>query len=398
INKLLGCAVNEFSYEADSIGHGLFSWYLVQGLMGMADVPADNTVTFDELKSWTQKRVAAASRGKQNPVIEARDGNAVFATVTPDSRAAALALQSGKAYNGMMASRGMGTEDTLITAKLQTYIDQYNRFLLAAKLYEGDSSCLAVIYNLSKLDHSAAKEVLQGLQNHLAEALETRSQLVLNEYLKGKSEQPPANVYLRASADAQLADSLLPYGDPRKKNDQVMAHFHEAFSYIRYDNYEKFPLAEQLLRKALLLEDRAAYLYVTMSYLMSYQNKHDSAIYYAQKAEEIIPTWTVPKNILGNIYHDIAQNETALRYHRAVLKMDSSYAWSYNNLGTVMLDMGRIAEAEKYFLQSLDVKKSTGKERLNRDWAISYGNLGAIYKERGLNAIAEKYFYNRQPL
>ncbi len=392
INKMLGCAVNEFSYEADSIGHGLFSWYLVQGLMGLADAPADNIVTFDELKNWTQKKVASASKGKQNPVISARDGTTVFAEVNPETRAAALAMINKKSYGGLMAGRGMGDEDTLISGQLQPYIDRYNAFLFSKQLYHDDSSCLGVIYSLSNLKSTAARELKEGLQNHLAEQLETRSQMVLNEYLKGKSEQPEASVYYTASVDAGLADSLLPAGDPRKKNDRVMANFHEAFSYLRYDDFQKFGLAEKLLREALSLEDRAAYLYVTMSYLMQYQNKYDSAIYYARKAEEIIPSWTVPKNILGNLYHDLSQWDKSIEYHRSVLQMDSSFAWSYNNIGGALLDMDRIAEAESYYLQSLRIKQNSGKERMDRDWATTYGNLGVIYQERGLTAKAEKYF------
>lgn len=392
INKMLGCAVNEFSYEADSIGHGLFSWYLVQGLMGLADAPADNIVTFDELKSWTQKRVAAASKGRQNPVIQAMNGSNVFAEVNPETRAAALALISNKSYSGLMASRGTGNEDTLINTQLQPYINSYNNFLLAGQLYHTGASCLSVIYQLAQHKSSDARELKEGLQNHLSELLETRSQMVLNEYLKGKSEQPPATVYYVAGIEAALADSLLAPGDPRKKNDRVMANFHEAFSYLRYDDFAKFPLAEKLLREALALEDRAAYLYVTMSYLMEYQNKFDSAIYYAKKAEEIIPTWSVPKNILGNLYHELSQFDKSIEYHRMVLKQDSNYAWSYNNIAGALLDMDRIGEAEAYYMQSLRIKKSSGKERLDRDWAITYGNLGVIFQQRGLAAIAEKYF------
>jgi tetratricopeptide (TPR) repeat protein len=393
INKMLGCAVNEFSYEADSVGHGLFSWYLVQGLMGLADVPADNVVTFDELKNWTQKRVAAASKGKQNPVISSGDGTAVFAAVTPEMRADALALQKNKSYTNLLAGRGTtNEEDTIISAKLQLYIDQYNYFLSENLLYNGDSSCLAVIHSISELQNDAAIEIKNGLQNHLAEALETRSQLVLNEYLKGKSELPPASTFFNAGVEAGLADSLLDSGDPRKKNDKVMANFHKAYSYIRYENFEKYGEAEQLLREGLELENRAAYLYVTMSYLMQYQNKYDSAIYFAKKAESIIPTWSVPKNILGNLYADVYQWEKSIGYHKEVLKLDSNYVWSYNNIAISLLEMDRINEAEAYFLQSLKMKKNSGVERLNRDWAITYCNLGVIYQERGLVAKAEQYF------
>ena len=393
INKMLGCAVNEFSYEADSIGHGLFSWYLVQGLMGLADAPADNKVTFDELKTWTQKRVAAASKGKQNPVITSQNGEDIFAEITPAMRAAALDLQKNKTYSNLLAGRGRALEeDTIIAAKLQWYIDRYNYFLLNNQLYTGDSSCLSVIRSLSKINNTAADEIKAGLQNHLAEALETRSQLVLNEYLKGKSELPPAHTYFTAGIEASMADSLLPAGDPRKKNDQVMANFHKAFGYIRYENFEKYNEAESLLREALAKEDRASYLYVTMSYLMRYQNKYDSAIYYAEKAASIIPTWNVPQNILGNLYQDIYQWNKAIEYHKAVLKQDSNYVWSYNNIGTALVEMDRIKEAETYFLRSLQMKKNSGRERLDRDWAIAYSNLGVIYQQRGLDALAEKYY------
>lgn len=392
INKMLGCAVNELSFEADSVGHGLFSWYLVQGLMGMADIPADNKVSFEELRNWTQKRVAAATRGKQNPVISSQNDQGIFAEVDPASREAALALIRNKSFSQSLASRGVAADDTSINSQLQSYIDQYNRFLTDGKLYQNDSSALGTIYSLASLNNPAAKELQSGLQNHLAEALETRSQLVLNEYLKGKSELPPAQVFFNAGLEADLADSLLAAGDPRKKNDKVMANFHKAYSYIRYENFEKYGEAERLLREALAIENRAAYLYVTMSYLMEYQNKYDSAIYFAKKAESIIPTWSVPKNILGNLYSDLYQWEKSIGYHQQVLKLDSGYVWSYNNLGKAMLEMDRLKEAEQYFLHSLEMKKSTGKERLNMDWAISYNNLGAIYLDRGLNQQAERYY------
>ncbi|OSZ80030.1 hypothetical protein CAP36_01835 [Chitinophagaceae bacterium IBVUCB2] len=392
ISKLLGSAANEFSYEADSVGHGLFTWYLVQGMMGLADEPADNKVTMDELSSWVKNRVAAATRGKQNPVMTTPDAQQLLVEVTPDNKSKALAYFRNKKYDGYLAGRGATAEDTVDLSALKQYVDQYNYFLTQEKFYGTDSSSLSVIKRLSQLNSAKARELQLSLQNHLSEILETSSQLVLNEYLKGKSELPPAAIYYRAGIDAGLADSLLPANDPRKKNNQVMESFHKAFSFIRYENFEKYPEAEQLLRKAIKLEDRAAYIYVALSYLMQYQHKYDSAIYYAKKAESIIPTWNHPKNVLGNLYDAVYQYEKALNYHRSVLALDSTYIWSYNNIGVSLLEMERIKEAEFYFEKSLALKKIKGADRINRDWAISYSNLAFIYKERGLFAKAEKYY------
>jgi hypothetical protein len=84
---------------------------------------------------------------------------------------------------------------------------------------------LGIIKKLAELNSEKAVALKLSLQNHLAEILESRSQLVLNEYLKGKSEQPAASVYFTAGTDAALADSLLPEHDPRKKNNEVMEGF-----------------------------------------------------------------------------------------------------------------------------------------------------------------------------
>ncbi len=392
INKFLGCAVNEFSYEADSVGHGLFSWYLVQGMMGLADKELDNVVTYAELKNFTQQKVSAASRGKQHPVIQTKNETESFAKVTADMRESALNYFSKKSYTNLLASRGSTNTLNMPETDLQVWIDLYNRFLLKEQLYELDSSCITVLTGLNKIKTEEAQSLKWSLQQHLAEVLETRSQLVLNEYLKGKSELPASTIFFTAGKEATLADSLLPAGDPRKKANQVMAAFHKAFSYIRYDHFEKYAEAEYLLRNAIRLEDRAAYLYVTMGYLMQYQHKYDSAIYFVQKAIDIIPTWNHPKNVLGNLYADIYQYDKALSLHESVINRDSSYVWSYNNIGVSMLEMGRLKEAEYYFLKSLQKKKETGKERLNRDWATSYTNLAIIMEERGLPAKALQYY------
>ncbi|MBE2230499.1 MAG: caspase family protein [Chitinophagaceae bacterium] len=392
VTRLLGCNANEFSFEADSVGHGLFTWYLVQGLMGLADEPADNTVTATELEQWVKSRVSAATRGKQNPVMQTPAGVEWSVAVSPETRNLALTRFRNKNYDGFLAGRGSGETDTLDRSAFQSYIDRYNHFLQQEKLYGEDSSCLTIIHKLERLQGSIAAELRMGLRNHLAEVLETRSQLVLNEYLTGKSLLPPPAIYRKAGEEASIALGLLPDEDPRRKNISVMSAFHRAFSSLRFEEYEKFGEAGQILREAIQTENRAAYLYLTLSYLLEYQHQYDSAIYYAKKAEALIPTWSHPKNVLGNLYNDIYQYEKALDYHRAVLKLDSSYAWSYNNIGVSLLDMDRLEEAEYFFRRSLEMKQIPGKITYDHDLARSYSNLAVIAKERKLFAVADSLF------
>ena len=393
VNKWTGCAVDELSFEADSIGHGLFTWYLVQGLMGLADDPIDNAVTPEELARFVTSRVEQATRGKQHPQLNLATGGEFRYLVDPEIRERALAYFKNRQYNQAFAGRGVGSvPDTTGPSILRTYIDRYNRFLAAGSYYGSDSSSLSVIGTLNSIPSAEAEALQAGLKHHLAEVLETRSQLVLNEYLKGKSQIPSSASFHQAGVESALADSLLDLDDPRKKSNQVMSAFHQAFSYLRYEQFEKFGEAESLLRHAINLEPKAAYLYVTLAYLMDYRKQYDSAFVYLRKASDIIPTWTHPQNMLGNLYEAQYRYQEAIEQHRKVLNIDSNYIWSYNNLGLAYLNMGRVTEAERYFTRSLEMKNRSSRESIQRDLAISYNNLGAIYDERKQFSKAESFF------
>jgi len=59
---------NEFSLEdARWEGHGVFTYYLLQGLRGEGDGNADGIVTFNELFDFVSTRVVADTGGRQNP-------------------------------------------------------------------------------------------------------------------------------------------------------------------------------------------------------------------------------------------------------------------------------------------------------------------------------------------
>jgi Caspase domain len=68
----LSTASNEFSLEDDSYRHGVFTYYLVNGLQGEADANHDGKVTAQELKDFINDRVVSYARRKssaQNPTF-----------------------------------------------------------------------------------------------------------------------------------------------------------------------------------------------------------------------------------------------------------------------------------------------------------------------------------------
>jgi Caspase domain len=64
---------NEVSLELPELGHGIFSYYLVNGLKGAADLNRDGIVSLQELYEYVEQQVSAKSRsvgGNQHPVMK----------------------------------------------------------------------------------------------------------------------------------------------------------------------------------------------------------------------------------------------------------------------------------------------------------------------------------------
>jgi helicase len=63
----------EVAIELPELGHGLFSYYLVQGLKGAADLNRDGIVSLQKLYEYVEQQVTRKSRavgGNQHPVMK----------------------------------------------------------------------------------------------------------------------------------------------------------------------------------------------------------------------------------------------------------------------------------------------------------------------------------------
>jgi hypothetical protein len=59
--------VNEFSEEGKKWGHGVFTWAILEGLSGTADVNRDRVVTTSELFNFVSDKVRDETNSRQNP-------------------------------------------------------------------------------------------------------------------------------------------------------------------------------------------------------------------------------------------------------------------------------------------------------------------------------------------
>ncbi len=77
----------EVSLELPDLGHGIFTYYLVEGLRGAADLNRDGTVSLQELYEYVEREVTRKSRavgGNQHPVMKGEmEGVLPLAEVRP---------------------------------------------------------------------------------------------------------------------------------------------------------------------------------------------------------------------------------------------------------------------------------------------------------------------------
>ena len=73
---------NEVSMENDEFKHGIFTYFLLEGLKGKADIDRDGLITVDELYRYVSDNVARASGQEQHPVKKGMvEGRFVFGVV-----------------------------------------------------------------------------------------------------------------------------------------------------------------------------------------------------------------------------------------------------------------------------------------------------------------------------
>jgi WD40 repeat protein len=60
---------NELSYEAEGLGHGIFTYHLLRGLRGAADLDGDGEIVLNEIYQFLGQEVPRATEGLQTPVF-----------------------------------------------------------------------------------------------------------------------------------------------------------------------------------------------------------------------------------------------------------------------------------------------------------------------------------------
>lgn len=387
--RYLSCGPKQRSYENKELGHGYFTYYLVQGLIGLADIlPTDNEVNVAEISIFTLNQVSASTQKQQAPNISGPAISTVVMQIPPEFKS--IGFERLRTSSARLLQQDVIAARSLSPERLPglTKPDSLQQQLLTAwnQLWQQPQQTLAALhlYKQYQLNKALPADWLEQMRFRLVERLSVDPQEAVNTILLGKNSLPPASYFANAAEKSKAILALLDSTDYGYRVQQIYSRYLEAYSYLRARNFRQYLQAQRLLHEALQLEPDAAFVLHALGRLAEYQNNYSLAEQYYRKAIELIPTWTYPRSSLGNVLRDQNRYREAQLVFEEVIRLAPQFSWPYNNLANVYYDLKRYREADRLYRYSIAID--------SLDVSIEYSNLGLVHRDRGNIREAESFF------
>ncbi|MFN0036014.1 MAG: caspase family protein, partial [Saprospiraceae bacterium] len=309
--KIMSCQPDEFSLEGVEWGggRGVFSFHLVEGLIGMADNNTDYTVNLFEVGRYLEDRVPAATAPHPQMPLTVGDRNFRLANV---NEASLSELKQQKTSTGSLSNTdSKGIEDTVLARADSLTRSRYRTFqraLRAGDLLSDTDSSANVLFG-----HLMAVEVLAPLhgilRRNFAVALLDEVQQAINALL---ADDPYETNNWRYNPDryekypAYLKRTMELLGEGHYTHRSVLSklRYFEGYLFSR----KTVDMSEAAIRDSLRevtknkyleaadLEPGAAYIYHAIGALYAINNptRIDSMLIWHKKAVEYAPSWKLP--------------------------------------------------------------------------------------------------------
>lgn len=399
---MLATGAGQESLEDASIGngHGLFTYYLVDGLSGLADTEADNKITLQEIQKYVDKNVPAIAqekfRRKQDPYFCCNE-NSMKTISLVDSAYLRKWINSKKLSNGMggtaFAPRGrgkLGSADTLL-------IDVYNKFNDAIKdnrligknsaeeyynymqsRYPGDSytndaqSTLAVEFinfAQSKINLYLECRDASSIQRLRAQIDKEDETDEINSSLSRMEKVAQQEFYEVGYMLEKAIEFILPEDPEFAKALTGRMYFFKARGYFgRKNKLIDRNTAFQYAYNAYAADKNAAYILNTLSNLHLDNNKYDSAIYYAKRAINVAPKWRYPYVTLAFAYKTLSKPDSAIKYYQKSIEVSPDNADAYVDLGHYYYSLSKGDSAIHYYEKALRIDPTNSFASNNIGW------------------------------
>lgn len=434
--RITSCSPDELSNENEAWGggRGVFSFYLINGLIGFADKYRDGVVRLVEVKTFLDSAMQSDPVLKNNnviqtPVIPVSEKTKEFPLSNVDSSQMKLLEGVVTVTSEFFPPADADLPAEVLLSDVFDYLikDDVSKFDSIRYLRQIDKAKLPSFFMgnylqyieqkiptawgsekerwlqklnkvnllLLKMENTAA--FVEEFNRKLIYLLHSQTQEVINNYLKGSEAELERMRYYNAGSNGydaypfmlEMAMSLLDKDHFLYRAMEVNRYYFGAVSLLL-----KMPITQnqtplineayQLLTKALALEKDAAYIYNTLGVVHYYKGEFSIAEANYLKAVEIAPNWAMPYSNLLGLY---VQTKN---FSKAQEMFDKAKALQ-PELQNIHVNGGVLQEQKKnYLLAEEQQQKSI---LLNSRHYLPFERLGYVYMNTTQYAKADTFFY-----
>jgi tetratricopeptide (TPR) repeat protein len=433
--RITSCGPDQLSNEDAGWGggRGVFSYYLINGLTGLADKVPDGVITVDEITDYLNTSLAgdvllAQKKDKQNPVIKGDPGfklavvdnaslNALkqkFSNVTQaplpvtTSLLKAIPIQPQGYFFKLIGKNnieeivdfeklGKLSKEEIPFAFIQMLTDtiRKNPYLITDSTLNGTIDTAKISQLKSSLEDS--KDALKRFNEKLVVTLSDRGQEIINLYLSGDAAELERRRYYNAFSNGYdmypkmfaVALKLITPAHPLYKILQIKQHYFSGVAarlkIPTVENYKPFldeAMKEQL--KAFELEKNAAYIHMELGTLYDYKDEFAKAEQYYLRATQIAPQWAVPWANLVGVYVNTKKYEQAKDAYKRAIELQPGFQGTYVNGGVLYQRLGNLLFSEELFRKSI---------KMNSRHYLPFEGLGYVYMNTTQYALADSFYY-----
>jgi len=388
--KILSCQPNEYSIEGEQWGggRGVFSYHLVDGLFGLADLNADGWVTVGEMTRYLEDRVTPeVAPLSQVPMLR---GNSTERLAAVDAKLLAD-LKAGRISQMKILSpiEVRGVEDEVLSgvdSSVRVLYGLFKKALNDKVFLEPDGACADAFF-----EKLMAEQKLERLHNSIrrnyAALLQDDAQQMLNRLLLvdmaevGKTRKRIAKEIQNYPRQLRRAAALLGEHHYFYKSMVARSLLFEGLLILQESSKshdsDKRHVVVKYLKEAMQWqpEDPVACFLLSLAY-RRYEQNLDSAEYYVNLSQQYAPQWTFP---MGQFAYDLTtyfrQFDRAKTWLDKAFLVDTNSLYLKNQLGIWLAFNQKIIEADSIFRLVLE-KGSPAADFLN-----TYGYTSAMRKK-----------------
>ncbi len=383
--KIMSCQPDELSLEGPEWGggRGVFSYYFLNGITGLADKNKDGMVSLFEIERFLGDKVPEAVSPKIQIPITIGNKGTVISLVDPVSLLALQENEDQDIYSGELVAfnyRNSGEPDHK-SQNDPIIKEKYNLFKKALKdghlMFPEENSAWS-LYQQIKDSPVVAAELL-SIQSSLAASLQDQAQQAINDYLKADPEDLRRRwnlndyynrfpVYLNKAAELLGSKHFL-YRDI-KAREHYFTGLNQRLAGERNNDNSLFEKAISEQNQAIELDSAAAYAYNELGLLQRRLKNYSQSIMYFNQALVHSPTWVLPWANIAMSYYDQGEIEKGLTTASRSIALNPNFTLGYFNLAHGYQLQSNWSKARELYIRILDIDK---KER------HALMNLAAMY-------------------